>query len=130
MSIPILCLLLAALLILVTKAPVAVAMAREGSGRYDNRNPRAQQARLTGFGARALAAHQNTIEAFPVFAAGLLAALWAVGDAPMVTTLAVTFVVARIAYAACYWADIHLLRSLTWGVGFFASIALMGLALF
>jgi uncharacterized MAPEG superfamily protein len=130
MSIPILCLILAALLILVTKAPVAVAMAREGGGRYDNRNPRAQQARLTGFGARALAAHHNTIEAFPVFAAGLLAALWASGEAPVVSWLAVTFVVARLAYAGCYWADIHLLRSLTWGVGFFASLALMGLALF
>jgi uncharacterized MAPEG superfamily protein len=129
MSIPILCLILAALLVLVTKAPVALAMAKQEGG-YDNRYPREQQTRLTGFGARALAAHHNTIEAFPIFAAGLLAALWAVGDAPMVTTLAVTFVVARIAYAACYWADVHLLRSLTWGVGFFASIALMGVALF
>jgi len=129
MSIPILCLILAALLILATKAPVAVAQAREGGGKYDNRNPRAQQARLTGFGARALAAHYNTIEAFPIFAAGLLAALWAVGDAPLVSGLAVTFIAARVAYAACYWADIHLLRSLTWGVGFFASLGLMGLAL-
>lgn len=128
MSIPILCLILAALLVLVTKAPVALAMAKQEGG-YDNRYPREQQTRLTGFGARALAAHYNTIEAFPIFAAGLLAALWAVGDAPMVTTLAVIFVVARIAYAACYWADVHLLRSLTWGVGFFASIALMGVAL-
>lgn len=31
-------------------------MAEEGGGRYDNHHPRAQQARLTGFGARALAA--------------------------------------------------------------------------
>lgn len=130
MSIPILCLILAALLVLATKAPVAVAMAREGGGRYDNRYPRAQQARLTGFGARALAAHQNTIEAFPVFAAGVLAALWGIGDAPLVTWLSVAFVIARVAYAACYWADVHWLRSLSWGVGYGVSIWLMALSLF
>ena len=61
-------------MILVTKAPVALAQSKEGRG-YDNRNPRVQQSRLTGFGARALAAHQNMIEAFPVFAAGVLVVL-------------------------------------------------------
>lgn len=53
------------------QGPVARAMAEEGGGRYDNHHPRAQQARLTGFGARALAAHLNSIEAFPLFAAGV-----------------------------------------------------------
>ncbi|MDT8408396.1 MAG: MAPEG family protein [Wenzhouxiangellaceae bacterium] len=129
MTIPILCLIFSALMILVTKVPVAMAMAKEARG-YNNRYPREQQARLTGFGARALAAHQNMNEAFPVFAAGLLMAMVAGAAGHWVTILALLFVVSRIAYSVCYWADIHLLRSLSWGVGFLASIALMTLPLF
>jgi len=128
MTVPIICLILSALMILVTKAPVALAQAKEGRG-YDNRNPRGQQARLTGFGARALAAHQNMIEAFPIFAAGLLLALVAGVQGQWVVILAVVFVVARVAYSVCYWVDVHLLRSLSWGVGFGASIGLMALPL-
>ena len=41
------------------KAPLAFAMNKLGG--YDNRHPRAQQAQLKGFGARALAVHQNSI---------------------------------------------------------------------
>lgn len=129
MTIPIICLVLSALMILVTKAPVALAQAKEGRG-YDNRNPRAQQARLSGFGARALAAHQNMIEAFPVFAAGLLLALVAGAHGQWVGILSLAFVAARVVYSICYWADIHVLRSLAWGAGFGASIGLMVLPLF
>ncbi|MDT8439203.1 MAG: MAPEG family protein [Wenzhouxiangellaceae bacterium] len=128
MSIPLLCLLFAALMVLITKVPVAMAQARE-SGGYDNRHPRAQQARLEGFGARALAAHQNMIEAFPMFAAGLLAALWAGAEMQWVTGLAVVFIAARIAYTVFYLGNFHVLRSFSWGLGFFASIGLMVLAL-
>lgn len=74
------CLLFAALMLVLTKAPVAWAQQR--TGRYDNHDPRAQQRELTGFGARALAAHQNTIEAFPLFAAGVLVSLIAAPGAP------------------------------------------------
>jgi len=129
MTLPIICLILSAFMILVTKAPVALAQSKEGRG-YDNRNPRLQQTRLTGFGARALAAHQNMIEAFPLFAAGLLLALVAGEQGMWVGILSVAFVVARVAYSICYWVDIHMLRSLSWGVGFGASIALMALPLF
>lgn len=128
MSVPILCLLLAALLIVISKVPVAVAMARL-DGRYDNRNPRAQQARLKGFGARALAAHQNTIEAFPVFAAGVLAALWSGADGFMTSALAIVFIVARVVYLLLYWYDWDKVRSLVWGLGLVASLWLMALAL-
>lgn len=126
MSIAMLCLIFAALMILLTKVPVAMAMAEDGG--YDNRHPRAQQARLTGFGARALAAHQNMLEAFPVFAAGVLLALWAEADAFWTTTLALAFVIARVVYTILYLADYPVLRSLSWGVGFGASLGLMVLA--
>ncbi|PKL96464.1 MAG: hypothetical protein CVV18_01620 [Gammaproteobacteria bacterium HGW-Gammaproteobacteria-8] len=128
MSIALLCLLFAAVLILLTKVPVAMAMARMPGG-YDNHHPRAQQARLEGFGARALASHQNMLEAFPVFAAGLLAALVSGADGHWTTLLALAFVAARVVYTILYLADFHLLRSLSWGAGFGASIGLMVLAL-
>ena len=51
------------------------------------------------------------------------------GPLEPVSALAVAFVVARIAYAAFYWADVHLLRSLSWAAGFIASLGLMSLAL-
>lgn len=121
------CLIFAALMIVLTKAPLAFAMAREGRG-YDNRNPRQQQARLTGFGARALASHQNMLEAFPVFAAGVLAALVSGAAGAWLSGLAVTFVVSRVGYTACYLVDVHALRSLFWVIGFGASIGLMILA--
>jgi len=128
MNIAILCLIFSALMILFTKVPVAMAMAREPGG-YDNHHPRDQEAGLTGFGGRALAAHQNMLEAFPVFAAGVLVALWSNADPGWTATLAVVFVIARVAYTILYLGDFHILRSLSWGVGFIASVGLMALAL-
>lgn len=127
-NIPVLCLLFAALLVLFTKVPVALAQSREQGG-YDNRHPRAQQAKLTGFGARALAAHHNMIEAFPLFAAGVLVALWSGADASWTSALAALFIAARVAYTVLYLGNFHVLRSLSWGVGYAASIGLMVLAL-
>jgi len=126
MSIPMLCLVFSALMIVLTKVPVAMAMAERGG--YDNRHPRAQQAELTGFGARALAAHQNMLEAFPVFAAGLLLALWAQADPFWTSSLALAFVAARVVYTVLYLGDYPVLRSMSWGVGYAASLGLMVLA--
>lgn len=128
MSLAVSCLIAAAALIYITKLPVAIAMAKLDGG-YDNHQPRAQQARLTGFGARALAAHQNAIEAFPLFAAGLLLALWAQAAEAWINGLCLTFVIARMVYCILYWADVATLRSLVWAVGTGCSFWLMALAI-
>lgn len=125
MNLPLWCLFIAALLLVATKAPVAVAMAREGKKGYDNRHPRAQQAALTGWGARAMAAHANHFEAFPVFAAGVLVAQVTGSSGALIDTLAVLFIIARIGYTVLYIKDVHLLRSLVWGVGFISSVLLL-----
>jgi len=125
MSIAFWCIFISALLIFVAKAPVAKAMIKEGEGQYDNRHPRAQQARLTGFGARALAAHLNSFEAFPLFAAGVLMAHVSNNHGSLVDMLAVTFVVARVLYLIFYWADLHWQRSVVWVVGLLCSLLLM-----
>ncbi|GLQ32823.1 MAPEG family protein [Litoribrevibacter albus] len=118
----------AILMIVITKAPVALAMAKQEKG-YDNRYPREQQKQLTGFGQRALAAHLNHFESLPVFIGSLVMALIATPDVPTIETLALTYAGARIAYTLCYWADVHWLRSLSWAVGFGSCIGLLVISL-
>ncbi|MDG1580296.1 MAPEG family protein [Pseudomonas sp. GOM6] len=125
MTLPLWCLFFSAVLIFLAKAPVAKAMAEEGGGRYDNHHPRAQQARLTGFGARALAAHQNSFEAFPLFAAGVLVAHVTQTQGSLIDTLAVLFVVARVLYLLLYWADMAWQRSVVWVIGLACSLLLL-----
>ena len=124
MSLPFWCIFISALLIFLAKGPVAKAMHQE-SGTYDNRHPRSQQARLKGFGARALAAHLNSFEAFPLFAVGVLMAHVSGNHGALVDGLAVTFVVSRVLYLLCYWADLHWQRSVVWAVGLLCSLMLM-----
>jgi uncharacterized MAPEG superfamily protein len=117
----------AALMLVVTKMPMAYAMNKMGG--YDNKMPRVQAAQLEGFGRRALSAHENSIEAFPLFAAGVLLALWAQAPIATVEKLCLAFVIARIVYTLCYWLNVDMVRSAVWGVGFGASVWLMCLAL-
>ena len=119
------CLFAAALLHVLSKFPMGAAMAREGGG-YDNHNPRAQQDRLTsGWARRAKAVHENQIESFPLFAAGVLVATTAAPRVDVVDWLALAYVGARLVYPVLYLADIAAMRSLVWSVGYFASLALL-----
>jgi uncharacterized MAPEG superfamily protein len=114
---------ISALLIFVAKIPVAKAMNEQGG--YNNHLPRQQQAQLTGFGARALAAHQNSFEAFLLFAVGVLMAHTTQTAGWLIDTLAIIFVITRILYLLCYWADLAWQRSLVWFVGLVCSLLLM-----
>jgi uncharacterized MAPEG superfamily protein len=68
---------------------------------YPNAHPRTFQ--RTGHASqRAWAAHQNGLESFPVFAAGVLAALHAGVDASVASSLATTHVLARALYTIWY----------------------------
>lgn len=125
MTIPFWCVFISALLIFLAKIPVVKAMADEGKGHYDNHHPRAQQARLSGLGARAVAAHLNSFEAFPLFVAGVLIAHVSQVSGTLVDGLAIIFVLARSLYLLCYWLDWHWQRSLVWAVGLLCSLLLM-----
>jgi uncharacterized MAPEG superfamily protein len=117
------------------KVPLGMAMAKEGRG-YDNKDPRAQQARLEGWGRRANSAHLNAFEAFPPFAAGVMLCsgvmlCYVTHTNPMWTTaLAVTHAAARLVYPMLYIAGIDKLRSLVWMAGFVASFGLLVMPLF
>lgn len=115
-------------MVMITKIPIALAMNRQPGG-YDNRYPRDQQSRLEGFGKRAVGAHQNALEAFPMFAASVLAALIANPAEAQIPLICTLFVLARIGYTICYWADLHMLRSTAWTVGFGCCLWLLGISL-
>lgn len=95
-------------------------------GGYDNVDPRLQRKQLTGRGARAQAAHENGFEAFAPFAAAVFVSHLGGGNAEHASTLALTFVAARVVYPFVYIAGgaRGLIRSLVWTVGAAATVGL------
>jgi uncharacterized MAPEG superfamily protein len=102
---------------------VAVGIAKWDK-RYDNNAPRDWLARQEGAKKRAYAAHLNSFEAFPFFAAAVIIASIAKAPASIIDGLAVLFIIARIIYIWCYITDKASLRSLVWMVAFGATVAL------
>jgi len=129
MNFPLLTVAIALLLTIFSKIPLGIAQGRE-SGGYDNKQPREQQARLSGWGKRALAAHQNSFEAFAPFAAAVLATQITHANPLWTARLCALFIGARILYNILYLADWDKLRSLAWFVGFGSILALFSLSIF
>ena len=115
MSIALWCLFFAGLLHVVSKVPLAYAQSKHPGG-YDNNNPRQQQAALDSWGQRALAAHNNQLESFPLFAAGILVAVATGVQSNAVGYLAAAYIVARLAYFYLYLKDMASLRSIVSGL--------------
>jgi uncharacterized MAPEG superfamily protein len=97
--------------------------------RYDNRDVRGWQGRLAGLPYRANAAHLNSFESFPLFAASVLAALATGADAGRVNILAIGYVVLRLVYGAVYLMNLAVLRSLVWFASMACTIAIFVAAL-
>ncbi len=127
MNIIILCAFIAALLPYLAKVPLAVAMNKES--KYDNNYPRDQQTRLTGFGARALAAHQNSFESLIIFATAVAVVLATNTTNETVQALAITHVVARIVFCFMYYINQDKLRSISWFVATICSFSMIWQAL-
>lgn len=102
----------------------ATLIAKSGRRNFDNRDPRTWLAQQEGFRKRANAAQLNSFEAFPFFAAAVIVAHVTRGQLPLVDTLALVFVGARVLYIAFYLANLAALRSLTWFVGLGAAVAI------
>lgn len=111
-------------------ATVAIAKA-SGVGRspakggYDNANPREWLGKLTGMQQRANAAQANGFEALPLFIAAVVLAQQAGGPQDRIDMLAMAFVVIRVVYVVLYLANQATLRSIVWGLGLAASIAIL-----
>ena len=123
MTILIWCLFIATLLPFLAKGPVAYAMNKLGG--YNNNHPRDQQSKLTGFGARALAAHQNAFESLIIFAPAVLLAIATHHTGENIALLAIVHVCARVAYNIFYLMDIDKLRSLVWFVATICSFTII-----
>ncbi|RUR13718.1 MAPEG family protein [Legionella sp. km772] len=117
------CLLIMLILPYLAKLPLGYAMNKLGG--YDNNQPREQQAKLTGFGARALAAHQNSFEALSVFATAILAAIATQHSSLVIQILAIIYVISRVAYHVLYLMDLASLRSLTWFIGYICCLLIL-----
>ena len=128
MDLPIACVAAMFLLIYAPRLVVMRAQRQEPGG-YDNSHPRDQQARLVGEGKRAQAAHQNSFEAFAPFAAAVLCCEVRHASDRWTTIFALVFLVARLIYPVLYIKDLATARSLSWVVGYGATIALFVLAL-
>lgn len=102
------CVLIVGLLPYFTAAPA------KATKTYDNAAPRDWAARQTGFRARAMAAHANGFEAFPLFAVAVLVAFANGAPHDAIDSLAVIYVVLRLLYVACYYAGWALVRSIVW----------------
>ncbi len=126
MSVPLLAIPIAFFLVYLPKIPLSIAMGR-ASGGYDNKNPRDQQANLTGWGKRAAAAHANGFEAFAPFAIGCLVAHVSGAHAALAVNLCIVHLIARTVYPVLYMANIDKLRSAVWSLGFGCSFLLMSL---
>lgn len=127
MSTIVLCAFIAALLPYLAKAPVAFAMNKLGG--YDNKHPRAQQAKLEGFGARALAAHQNSFESLIIFSLAVAVTLATNKTGELIQWLAIGYVVSRVLYCIFYYLNLDILRSLIWLVGLVCPLAMIWMSI-
>ncbi|HEY0973555.1 MAG TPA: MAPEG family protein [Solimonas sp.] len=108
MTIALWCILVAALL------HMPFAAAAKWSSRFDNARPRDYLQQLSGWRQRANWTQQNSLEAFPFFAAAVLVAHVVAGPNAAADQLAIGFIALRIAFGLCYLADKATLRSLVW----------------
>jgi uncharacterized MAPEG superfamily protein len=102
---------------------ISTGIAKAGFRDYNNRQPREWLAKQQGWRARANAAQQNAWEALAVFAAGVFAAHIAQAPQERVDFWAMVFIGVRVAYLACYLADLAPLRSIVWASGFVISLS-------
>ena len=112
MNIIIICIAVVVFMPLIAKVPLAFAMFKQG--KYDNKHPRQQQSSLTGLGARAHAAHQNSFEAICYFAPTILLVLALDAQTIDTVTWSVAFVVLRSFYLFFYWFNWDIARSTVW----------------
>ena len=108
---------------------VCAGVAKWGARGYDNHEPRAWLAAQAGWRARANAAQQNSFEAFPMFAAGVILATLQGVDHDAVAWCCWGFIAMRLLYIYCYVMDWSTPRSIAWVLGLMAVVRLYVLAL-
>lgn len=108
------CIAASAVLIYIPFLVVAYARGRVG---YDIAAPRAMFDKLPPYAQRATWAHQNSFEAFMIFAAAALMAYVTDQNSAIAAGAAIAFVAARLLYSVFYIGNVPLARSLMFGIG-------------
>lgn len=108
------CIAIAALLIYLPFVLVAYARMRVG---LDLAAPRAMFDKLPPYAQRANWAHQNSLEAFMIFAAAALMAYVTGLNSSLAVGCAIAFVIARSLYCVFYIANVPIARSLMFAIG-------------
>lgn len=105
---------------------VLAVLAKTAAPGYNNKDPRGWVSKQDSYRVRnAYAAHLNSFEAFPAFAAAVLMAQLAQVDAQHVAWLSLAFIAFRILHGLFYVTAQQALRSLSWLGGFACVVALM-----
>lgn len=91
--------------------------------------PRAVFDQLPDSAKRATWAHQNALEAFPIFAAAALMAYVTNQTSELAGWAAIAWIVARFFYPVFYILNVPILRSFMFAVGSICSFTLIGLSL-
>ncbi len=120
------CIATAAILIYLPFLVVGYARARIG---YDMAAPRAMFDKLPPYAQRATWAHQNSFEAFMIFAAAALMAYVTGQNSNIAVACAIAFVVARLLYSVFYILNVPLVRSLMFAIGGMCSGTLIVLSI-
>jgi uncharacterized MAPEG superfamily protein len=97
-------------------------------GAFDNSNPRLQQSRLEGPGARAQAAQANAWEALSIFGVTCFIAYASGIDLQSLNLVALIFLACRLLHAVFYIANLGALRSLIFGVAISCCLYIVYLA--
>lgn len=118
------CLIIACFLPYLARLAVALPMSRQPEG-YNNRHPRAQQAALKGFGARAVAAHLNSFESLAIFGPAVVTAIATGHTGREVGLFAICHVIFRGLYTIFYWINWSTLRSLVWFLGYISAMVIL-----
>ncbi|MDA0267101.1 MAG: MAPEG family protein [Cyanobacteria bacterium] len=119
------CMVLAAILIYVPFGVVAIARFQVG---YDPSAPRALFDQLPPHAQRATWAHENSFEAFTLFAPAVLAAYVTGQDSTLALGAAIAHVVARLLYSLFYILDKPLLRSPMYAIAALGTFTLFAMA--
>lgn len=96
---------------------------------YDMAAPRAMFDKLPAYAQRATWAHQNSFEAFGLFAAAALMAYVTHAQGMVVITAAIAHLVARLLYSVFYIANVPVLRSLMFAIGSVSTFTLFTVSL-
>ncbi|MEM9783706.1 MAG: MAPEG family protein [Pseudomonadota bacterium] len=94
-------------------------------GPRDEAMPRA----LSPLCARMQRAFNNHVEGLVLFAVAVVAVVAGQKSSPVTEGAAVTYLVARIAYAPVYWAGVPWVRSALWALGMAATVVMLIAAL-